>query len=129
MNSPWVLHPWIGSTKKNKSVEPVSTWQSISEMTRLGLEATIIRLHTFIFLCRNNPWIKYPRNSILFFNFERILYWYEIKAYFLNNLFLSYFILLFLISLFSWTEICSWINNYEDYGRRRSNMIRACYLM
>ncbi len=49
------------------------------------------RLHAVIFLCRTNLWVKYPRNSILFFNFERILYWYEIKAYFWNNLFLSYF--------------------------------------
>ncbi len=36
-------------TKKNKSVEPVSTWQSIFQMTRLGSETTIIRLHAFIF--------------------------------------------------------------------------------
>ncbi len=48
----------------------------------------------FIFLCRTNPWMKYPRNSI-FFNFERMIYWYEIKAYFLKNLFLSYFFRLF----------------------------------
>ncbi len=44
------------------------------------------------FLCRTNPWVKYLRNSI-FFNFERMLYWYEMKAYILKNLFLSYFII------------------------------------
>ncbi len=38
--------------------------------------------------------MKYPRNSILFLNFERILFWYEIKAYFKKNLFLSYFLLI-----------------------------------
>ncbi len=32
-------------------------------MTRLGSEATIIRLRAFIFLCRTSPWVKYPRNS------------------------------------------------------------------
>ncbi len=59
-------------------------------MTRLGSEATNIRLHAFLF--RTNPWVKYPRNSI-FFNFESMLYCYEIKAYFLKNLFSSYFII------------------------------------
>ncbi len=63
---PRVLHPWIGPTKQNKSIEPVSTWQSITEMTMLGSEATIMRLHNFIFLCRTNPWVKYPRNSTSF---------------------------------------------------------------
>ncbi len=91
----WVLHPWISSTKKNKSVDPVSTWQSIFEMTRLGSEATIIRLNAFIFLCRTNPcWVKYTRNSILF-SFEKILYWYRIKAYLKKKLIfkLFYFII------------------------------------
>ncbi len=32
-----------------------------------------------------------PMEFNSFLNFERILYWYEIKAYFLENLFLSYF--------------------------------------
>ncbi len=36
------------------------------EMTRLGSEAIIIRLNTFIFLCRTNPWVKHPRNSVCF---------------------------------------------------------------
>ncbi len=40
-------------------------------MTRLGSEATVIQLHAFIFLCRTNPWVKYPRNSILFLNYLR----------------------------------------------------------
>ncbi len=43
-----------------------STWQSIFEMTRRSSEATSIWLHAFIFLCRSNPWAKYPRNSIFF---------------------------------------------------------------
>ncbi len=46
----------------------------------------LFRLQAFIFLCQTDPWVKYPRNSI-FFNFERILYWYEMKAYFSRNLF------------------------------------------
>ncbi len=54
------------------------------------------RLHAFIFLCRTNPWVKYPWNSI-FFNFEGMLYWYEMKAYIFENLFLSYFFYLTLV--------------------------------
>ncbi len=50
----------------------------------------LFRLYAFIFLCRTNPWVKYPRN-LIFFNFESMLYCYEIKAYFFKNLFLSYF--------------------------------------
>ncbi len=69
------------------------------------------------------------RRIQFFFNFERMLYWYEMKAFIFKNLFLSYFILSFLIPLFYWTEIHLWINNYEDYCGRRSNMIRKCDLM
>ncbi len=32
-----------------------------------------------------------------FFNFERMLYWYEMKAYILKNLFLSYFFMFYIL--------------------------------
>ncbi len=41
----YFTHGLVLHIKKNKSVEPVNTWQSIFEMTNLGSEATIIRLH------------------------------------------------------------------------------------
>ncbi len=30
----------------------------------------LFQLHAFIFLCRTNPWVKYPRNSIFFLIFK-----------------------------------------------------------
>ncbi len=109
-------------------------------MMKLGSEATIIRLHTLIFLCRPNPLVKYLQNSTFLFIFflnNFILKWN--KSVFFLNLFFSYFILsfLFLSTLYTcncfflfniegnyyWTEIRSWINNYKDYSRRRSNII------
>ncbi len=63
-------------------------------MTRLGSEMIIIWLYAFIFLCRTNPWVKYALNSIVF-NFESMLYCYEIKAYFFKKFIfkLFYFII------------------------------------
>ncbi len=66
------------------------------------------RLHAFIFLCSTNPWVKYPRNSVLFLNFERILYWYEIKAYFKKKCIfkLFYFQLKYTICVLSSLLLC-----------------------
>ncbi len=80
---------WFSKAKQKLGADGLSplNWASLFWYTLPSAN----RLHAFIFLCRTNPWVKYPRNSILFLNFETILYWYEIKAYFLKNLFLSYF--------------------------------------
>ncbi len=74
----------------------------------------LFRLHAFIFLCRTNPWVKYPWNSFFFFDFERILYWFEIKAYFLK----IYFYFLFLYFFFLpavWDKCkCDWSSLVTD---------------
>ncbi len=52
----------------------------------------LFRLHAFIFLCRTNPWVKYPRNSIFLFWKNIILIWnknvffkkFIFKLFFLN---------------------------------------------
>ncbi len=45
----------------------VSTWQSISEMTRLGSEATIIQLHAFILFFFVEPIYGWSSHGIQFF--------------------------------------------------------------
>ncbi len=99
------LHPWIGSTKKNKSVEPNDCRLLTKPRHFRYTLPSANRFHVFIFLCRTNPWVKCQRNSILFLNFERILYCYEIKAYFFKNLFLSFFFFVFKIILFVWAKL------------------------
>ncbi len=63
-------------------------WQRYTCVCHYLWQEWLFQLYTFVFLCRTNTWVKYPWNSI-FFKFERMLHWYEIKAYMFKNLFFS----------------------------------------
>ncbi len=68
---------------------------------------------------------KVPTESNSFLNFERILYWYEIKAYFFKNLFLSYFFnsYFFACELGNRDPILTWpkknLYHPQNIGKRR----------
>ncbi len=82
----------------------------------------LFRFHAFIFLCTTTPWVKYPQDWIFFFNFERILYWYEMKAYILKNLFLNYFFYLTIYGKKCWTF------SSVQHCRNSDPSSKLCYL-
>ncbi len=67
------------------------------------------------------------RGNQFFFNFERMLYWYEMKAYIFKNLFLSYFFYFFLgwrALLPSGDQNDSRLATFWKYGCTISQLIR-----